>query len=77
MLLAYSFVLVTLLCPLVSSKKNGTFTALTFNVGGLPALINNNGVKNKTQNSLEIGSRFAKGNYGVINVQEVNLAVSS
>lgn len=47
-----------------------TFTALTMNVGGLPAIVNDNGAADKTAEATEIGQRFKSGGYNLIAVQE-------
>lgn len=53
-----------------SAAASGKFSVLTYNVAGLPAIINGNGSGNKTANTLDIGSRFAAGGWDVIHVQE-------
>ena len=54
------------------AATSGDFSVLSFNVAGLPAIFNSNGVPgDKTTNSEIIGSRFAKYGYDIIQVQEV------
>lgn len=54
-----------------SAATNGKFTALSFNVAGLPQILQGNDVPgDKTDNSKQIGSCFAKYGYDIINVQE-------
>ncbi|KAL4791392.1 Endonuclease/exonuclease/phosphatase [Aspergillus venezuelensis] len=59
---------------LVSSTlaaKSGTFNILSFNVAGLPEIINGNDVPgDKTENTEIIGERFSKYDYDIIHVQE-------
>jgi hypothetical protein len=50
---------------------SGTFNALSFNVAGLPAILNGNDVPgDKTTNTARIGSLFSQYNFSIINVQE-------
>ena len=49
-----------------------TFSTLTYNVAGLPAFLNNNGVQDKEASTLEVGRIFAAKAYDVIHVQEVS-----
>ena len=54
------------------AASSGDFNVLSFNIAGLPAIFNNNGVPgDKASNSEIIGSKFAKYDYDIIQVQEV------
>ena len=54
-----------------SAPTSGKFTALSFNVAGLPQILQGNEVPgDKTANSKLIGSYFAKYGYDLIHVQE-------
>jgi hypothetical protein len=64
--------LATFLAPAVA-QNSGSFDILTFNVAGLPAIINSNEVPgDKKTNTLAIGTKFAQYGYDVIHVQEVS-----
>ncbi|KAJ5888497.1 mannose-binding lectin [Penicillium taxi] len=53
------------------AATSGAFTALTFNVAGLPEILQDNDVNGtKTENAEEIGTYFAEYGYDIINVQE-------
>ncbi|KAL4802831.1 Endonuclease/exonuclease/phosphatase [Aspergillus unguis] len=53
------------------AATSGTFSILSFNVAGLPAILNGNDVPgDKTTNTEIIGERFAEYGYDVIHVQE-------
>jgi hypothetical protein len=55
-----------------ASVTSGTFTVLSMNVAGLPAILNDNSVPgDKATNAATIGSLFAKYAFDVIHVQEV------
>ncbi|KAJ3335984.1 hypothetical protein HDU93_003911 [Gonapodya sp. JEL0774] len=55
----------------ITAATAGTFTTLAFNVAGLPALLQSNGVPgDKATVAGEIGTYFAKYGYDVINLQE-------
>ncbi|KAE8373409.1 Endonuclease/exonuclease/phosphatase [Aspergillus bertholletiae] len=57
--------------PVVLAATSGQFDVLSFNVAGLPAILNGNEVPgDKTQNSEAIGAKFAEYGYDVIHVQE-------
>lgn len=57
---------------LAASATSGTYSILSFNVAGLPAILNSNDVPgDKTTNAETIGSYFAQYDYDVIHVQEV------
>jgi len=59
------------LLPLAIAQTSGTFNTLTFNVAGLPALLNGNDVPgDKETNTARIGQLFSKYDISVINVQE-------
>jgi hypothetical protein len=70
----YDLTLVTLaLLPNVFGQTSGSFSILTFNVAGLPEIINGNDVPgDKTQNAQTIGTKMKAGGYNIINVQEVS-----
>ncbi|KAJ5639963.1 mannose-binding lectin [Penicillium longicatenatum] len=54
-----------------ATTTSGSFTALSFNVAGLPSILNSNDVNgSKTENAEEIGTYFAKYGYDIINMQE-------
>lgn len=56
-----------------ATTTGGSFTALSFNVAGLPSILNSNDVNGtKTENAEEIGTYFAKYGYDIINMQEVS-----
>lgn len=54
------------------AQTSGTFDLLTYNVAGLPAILNDNGVPgDKATNARLIGSKFAEYGYDVVHLQEV------
>ena len=56
-----------------SQATSGDFNVLSFNVAGLPAILNSNDVPgDKATNAGTIGTLFAKYDYDVIHVQEVS-----
>ncbi|KAF2675616.1 hypothetical protein K458DRAFT_437857 [Lentithecium fluviatile CBS 122367] len=56
---------------LSAAATSGSFNALSFNVAGLPAILNNNDVPgDKTANTARIGQLFSQYNYSIIHVQE-------
>ncbi|KAJ5952674.1 Mannose-binding lectin [Penicillium vulpinum] len=66
-------ILPSVLLPALASAaaSSGEFTAMSFNVAGLPAIFNGNDVNgSKTDNSKQIGTYFAKYGYDIINMQE-------
>ncbi|KAJ4368978.1 hypothetical protein N0V83_006060 [Neocucurbitaria cava] len=70
---SFSIILLPLLSLLPStiSQTSGTFNAMTFNVAGLPAILNDNGVPgDKTANTARIGQLFTQYNISLIQVQE-------
>jgi hypothetical protein len=61
----------SLFVPLTIAQTSGTFNTLTFNVAGLPALLNGNDVPgDKTTNTARIGQLFSKYDISLIHVQE-------
>jgi hypothetical protein len=65
------FFLVLLSILPVQALAASTFNILTFNVAGLPAILNNNEVPgDKTTNTASIGKNFAAYNFSLIHVQE-------
>lgn len=57
--------------PALTLAASGTFNILSFNVAGLPAILNSNDVPgDKTTNTAAIGKDFAKYGFDVIHVQE-------
>jgi len=55
----------------LSAPTNGKFTALSYNVAGLPQILQGNDIPgDKTDNSRQIGSKFAQLGYDLIHVQE-------
>lgn len=60
----------TLLSP-ASSQNSGTFSVLSFNVAGLPAILNSNGISgSKSDNHFRVGQLFAEYDFDLIQVQE-------
>jgi hypothetical protein len=56
---------------LVEAATSGSFSFITFNVAGLPQILQNNDVPgDKTTNTASIGEKFAQYNISVIHVQE-------
>ena len=54
------------------AATTGQFNVLSFNVAGLPEILNGNDVpRDKTTNSEAIGARFAQYGHDVIHLQEV------
>ena len=57
--------------PVAIAATSGSFTALSFNVAGLPQILQGNDVPgDKTNNTATIGTKFAQYGYDIINVQE-------
>ncbi|KAB8254916.1 Endonuclease/exonuclease/phosphatase [Aspergillus pseudonomiae] len=57
--------------PVALAATSGQFDVLSFNVAGLPAILNGNEVPgDKTTNSEAIGTKFTEYDYDVIHVQE-------
>lgn len=66
-----SFVLAVPFGLITAASTSGSFNILTFNVAGLPAILNGNEVPgDKTTNTATIGQKFAQYNFSVIHVQE-------
>lgn len=60
-----------LLASTASAATSGDFNILSFNVAGLPAILNDNSVPgDKATNAGTIGTLFAEYDYDVIHVQE-------
>lgn len=56
-----------------ATTTSGKFTALSFNVAGLPSILQTNDVNGtKTENAEEIGTYFSEYGYDIINMQEVS-----
>ncbi|KAF2463475.1 mannose-binding lectin, partial [Lindgomyces ingoldianus] len=56
---------------LAAPATSGTFNILSFNVAGLPAILNSNDVPgDKTTNTETIGQKFSTYNFSIIHVQE-------
>jgi hypothetical protein len=66
-------ILSSLLPALASAATtSGKFTALSFNVAGLPSILQSNDVNGtKTENAKQLGTYFSKYGYDIINMQEV------
>lgn len=61
----------TLVTSVSSAATSGDFNILSFNVAGLPAILNSNDVPgDKATNAGSIGSLFAEYDYDIIHVQE-------
>lgn len=66
-----SFLLSTLFSSAALAASSGTFTILSMNVAGLPAILNSNDVPgDKADNANQIGTYFAEYGYDIIHVQE-------
>jgi hypothetical protein len=60
-----------------SAALSGSLSVLSFNVAGLPEIINGNDVPgDKTTNTEIIGERFVEYGYDIVQVQEVPLSPS-
>jgi hypothetical protein len=71
-LISPAFALISVLARLSSAQTSGSFNLLTYNVAGLPAILNSNDVPgDKATNAGYIGSKLAAGNYDVVHMQEV------
>ncbi|KAF2116485.1 endonuclease/exonuclease/phosphatase family protein-like protein [Lophiotrema nucula] len=65
------FALLSTIPACAALQTSGTFNILSFNVAGLPAILNSNDVPgDKTTNTASIGQKFAQYNYSLIHVQE-------
>ena len=63
---------IPLLAHLCTAQTSGTFDVLTYNVAGLPAILNSNDVPgDKATNSGLIGSKFVAGDFDIVHMQEV------
>jgi hypothetical protein len=63
-----------LLAAGVQAATSGEFTALSFNVAGLPSILQSNDVEgDKTDNAGQLGKYFSEYGYDIINMQEVLL----
>lgn len=62
---------ITIASAASATVLSGTFTALTFNVAGLPSILQSNDVEgDKATNAGELGTYFAEYDYDIINMQE-------
>lgn len=60
------------------AATTGHFNVLSFNVAGLPEILNGNDVPgDKTTNSEAIGAKFAQYGHDVIHLQEVRIIVTA
>lgn len=60
----------TLASTASAAVLSGGFTALTFNVAGLPSILQSNDVEgDKATNAGEIGTYFSEYGYDIINMQ--------
>jgi hypothetical protein len=60
------------LLALAAAQTSGTFNLMTYNVAGLPAILNGNDESgDKTTNSGTIGTKMAQGHFDVVHMQEV------
>jgi hypothetical protein len=69
-------ILLSVLLPALASAAttNGKFTALSFNVAGLPSILQSNDVNGtKSENAKLLGTYFSEYGYDIINMQEVPL----
>lgn len=57
-----------------ATTTSGKFTALSFNVAGLPSILQSNDVNgSKTENAGELGTYFSEYGYDIIHMQEVHI----
>lgn len=57
-----------------ATATSGKFTALSFNVAGLPSLFQSNDVNGtKSENAKQLGNYFSEYGYEIIHMQEVLL----
>jgi endonuclease/exonuclease/phosphatase family metal-dependent hydrolase len=64
-------VILLALAGYASAVESGTFDTLSFNVAGLPAILNDNAVPgDKTENTASIGQKFSQYDFSIIHVQE-------
>jgi predicted ATPase len=65
-------ILLGLLPALANAAASGKFTALSFNVAGLPSIFQSNDVNGtKPENAKQLGTYFSQYGYDIINMQEV------
>jgi hypothetical protein len=70
-MVAHSLSLAALASSVVAAATSGDFNVLSFNVAGLPSILNDNSVPgDKATNAGTIGTLFAEYDYDVIHVQE-------
>lgn len=68
---AVSLVALALAPTTLTAPTSGDFNILSFNVAGLPSILNDNAVPgDKATNAGIIGEYFAQYDYGIIHVQE-------
>lgn len=68
---SFSLLSIISLIPAAIAQTSGTFNTLTFNVAGLPDILNGNDVPgDKTTNTARIGQLFSQYNFSLIHVQE-------
>ncbi|CAI7673126.1 unnamed protein product [Penicillium crustosum] len=66
-------IILSVLLPALANaaETSGKFTALSFNVAGLPELLQSNDVNgSKTENAKQLGTYFSEYGYDIINMQE-------
>lgn len=69
--LLLSLAVASLVPSFAAAVSDGDFNILSFNVAGLPSILNDNSVPgDKATNAGTIGTLFAKYDYDIINVQE-------
>ena len=67
----YTLVLLLPVLHLTGAQTTGSFNTLSFNVAGLPAILNGNDVPgDKTNNTARIGQLFTQYDIDLIHVQE-------
>lgn len=72
-----SIILSVLLPALANAATTGKFTALSFNVAGLPSILQSNDVNGtKTENAKQLGTYFSQYGYDIINMQEVRFTIN-
>jgi hypothetical protein len=64
------------LLPGLAFAATGSFDVLTYNVAGLPAILNPNQGGDKVVNSRLIGSKLAQGAFDVAQLQEVRTTIT-
>jgi exonuclease III len=69
-----SLLAVAPLVALSAARTSGTFNLMTYNVAGLPAILNGNDESgDKTTNAGTIGTKLAQGDFDVVHMQEVRV----